>query len=152
MDAQVSCKALKTVIVVAVLSLAGAQSVFSQAPTCTTFNRYVTATISTVGDAASVDTDPACVASGGKVQWTAADGESWSTDFADDAHSPFAPGQVHHAGEVLRKHGDWVRACSTSDPVFDTTAGGCVFKYTAVHVKDGKTSTLDPQIIVQPGT
>lgn len=152
MDAKVSFKSLKIVMVVAVLALAANQAALSQAPACTSFSQSVTVSISTVGDAAKVDPDRACVAKGGKVNWTATDGESWSADFADDAHSPFAAGRRHHAGNVQRTSGDRVKACSSGDARFDAGAGGCVYKYTAAHVKGGKTSTIDPEVVVKPGT
>ena len=119
-------------------------------PPCTTFQNSVTAVISTSGGVASVSPDRACLAPGGTIKWTAEDGETWSTDFDDDLHSPFSPGRRHHSGAVRKSSGDKVRACSTGDSNFDASAGGCVFKYNAAHVKGGKKSTVDPDVIVKP--
>lgn len=150
MYANVSFKVSKIVMVVAVLGAAASQGAFAQ--TCTSFQRSVPVTISTVGNAASVSPDTACVAKHGTVKWTANDGETWSTDFTDDAHSPFAAGKRHHEGKVHKPRGDKVRVCSQSDPSFDSKAGGCLFKFKATHVKGGKPSTIDPQVVIQPGT
>jgi len=139
-------------MVVAVLGLTANQGALSQAPACTSFNQSVTVQISTVGNAATVVPDTACAVSGGTVSWTSKDGETWSTDFADDAHSPFAAGRRHHQGNVGTTQGDRVRACSQSSARFSAAAGGCVFKYAATHVKGGKTSTIDPQVVLKPGT
>lgn len=150
MYANVSFKLSKIVMVVVVLCAAASQQAFAQ--TCTNFQRSVTVTISTAGNAASVSPDPACVAKHGTVKWTANDGETWSTDFKDDAHSPFAPGKTHHEGKVHKTSGDKVRACSQSDPSFDSKAGGCAFKFKGKHVKGGNPSTIDPQVVIQPGS
>ncbi len=152
MRARMSLKTGKMVMAVAVLGLAMNQGAFSQAPPCTSFDKSITAYVSTAGNSANVAPDRACLAKRGTMKWTATDGETWSTDFADDAHSPFIAGRTHHAGKVGKTSGDRVRACSKNDATYDGAAGGCVFKYKAAHVKGGATSTIDPQVVVQPGT
>jgi len=151
MDAKVSSLLCSTAMI-AVLGMAGNRNVYAQAPACTGFSSSVTIQISTSGETAKVEPDRACVDTGGKVNWTAADGETWKTDFADDDHSAFKPGHMHYRGKVHKAIGARVRACSTSDPRFNEAAGGCVFKYTATHVKGGKTSTIDPDIVIKPGS
>lgn len=146
------CKvSFKAVMIVAVLGLAATRGASAQTPPCTSFSKSVTAHITTVGDIASVSPDRACLNRNGKMSWTAADGETWRVDFADDAHSPFPAGQAHRAGKVRKTVGAKVRACTATDATFDAAAGGCVYKYKATHVKGGKTSTIDPQVVVKPG-
>jgi hypothetical protein len=142
---------LKAVALAVAAGLAIQTQARCQTP-CTTYYQSVTVTISTDGAAARVSPDPACVANGGTMSWTTADGESWSTSFDDDAHSPFNPGKTHHQGAVRVTRGDRVRKCSTHDRAYDAAAGACVFKYKASHTRNGQTSVIDPQVIVQPGT
>ncbi|HLY18108.1 MAG TPA: hypothetical protein VKR61_12840 [Bryobacteraceae bacterium] len=125
---------------------------YAQTAACTSFQHTVTVTISSANGAATVSQDPACVARGGKMSWTATEGDSWSADFTDDSHSPFASGKKHHGAKVAKTSGDKVKACSKSDSSYDAAAGGCVFKFKATHVKGGKSWILDPQVVVQPGT
>lgn len=134
------------------LVAAAAPQAASTAPPCTTFQSTVTITISSSEGTVTVNPDRACVAPGGNVRWTTQDGEAWSTEFAGDARSPFAAGRARHAGKVRAFVGDRVRACAVGDASFDASAGGCVFKYKASHVKGGKESTIDPQIVIKPGT
>jgi len=84
------------------------------------------------------------------MNWKATDGESWRTDFDSDAHSPFYSGKTHHEGKVGVSGGDRVRVCSIQDSSYNSTAGGCLFKYKATHVKNGLTFIKDPQVVVQP--
>jgi hypothetical protein len=86
------------------------------------------------------------------MQWTASEGDSWSTDFGDDSKSPFGPGLAKHSGKARSANGHKVRSCSTTSASFDASAGGCVFKYSASYTKGGKTNTVDPQVIIKPGT
>jgi hypothetical protein len=152
MKEKMGCKvSFKAVMIVAVLGLAATKESSAQTPSCTSFKNSVTAHIATVGDSASVNPDRACLNRNGKMNWTAADGETWSVDFADDAHSPFPAGQAHRAGKVRKTVGAKVRACAASDANFDAAAGGCVYKYKATHVKGGKASVIDPQVVVKPG-
>ncbi|HVN05949.1 MAG TPA: hypothetical protein VMT86_16115 [Bryobacteraceae bacterium] len=141
---------LKAATLAAAAGLAIQTQALCQKP-CKTYYQSITVTISKNGTAPSVSPDPACVANGGQMSWHATDGGSWSTDFNDDAHSPFNPGKTHHAGAVGVTRGDRVRKCSTNNPAYNAAAGACVFKYKASHTKNGKTSVIDPQVIIQPG-
>jgi plastocyanin len=151
MNAKALFQVWKAATALAVLGAAG-QTAAPQTPACTDFMPSVTARVSTAGNSARVDPDQACVAPGGQMNWTAADGETWSVDFADDQHSPFSNGLSHQAGKVREARGARVRACSSNASNFAAAAGGCVFKYKAAHVKGGKTSTIDPTVVVKPGT
>jgi hypothetical protein len=146
-------KAWKLATMAAVLAIAALPPALAQS--CVSgFHRSVTARISTdpTNTVAQAKPDPACVAKHGRMNWKATDGDSWATDFDDDAHSPFDPGKKHHEGRVGPSSGDVVRTCAKTDSSYNASAGGCVFKYKATHLKGGKTSVKDPHVIIQPGS
>lgn len=141
-------------IAAAVLGIAAMPHASAQSSCPSGFHRSVTARISTdaAHGVALVRPDTACVAKNGRMNWKATDGDSWATDFDDDAHSPFDAGKKHHEGKVAQSGGDVVRTCAKTDASYNASAGGCVFKYKATHVKNGKTSVKDPHVIIQPGS
>jgi len=151
MAAKGSGNTLKTVMVVAVL-MAAASIAKADPPACTYFNKKVTAHISTANGNVSVAPDRICVASGGRVYWTIDTGQSWATDFTDDARSAFPAGQAHHEGQVKKSAGGKVRSCSTSDPAYNATAGGCVYSYKATHTIGSASAAGDPDVVIKPGT
>jgi len=131
-----------------------AQTPPAQAPLCsaTDFKKSQLITVSSDGAAATVTPDVACVAKGGKVSWTANDGDSWSTDFKDDASSPFPAGKAHHEGRSGKTSGGKVKFCSKTGVSYTDAAGGCSYKFKATHKKGGQAFYKDPIVIVQPGT
>lgn len=135
-----------TAVTAAVLCCPSAQA---QGAACQEFSASVTATIATEGGVVKVTPERACLTPGGKMNWTAGDGETWATDFGDDAKSPFGRGLARHSGRAKATSGHPVRSCTTSDANFDAAAGGCVFKYSAEHVKGGKKAVVDPDVIIR---
>jgi hypothetical protein len=116
------------------------------------FAQTVTVVISSTGPQATVNPDRACVARGGTVNFTAKDGDTWAAEFASAAAAPFADGSTRRQGKVGTPGGGRVKACTTSSPSFNAAAGGCVFKFKAVHTRGNQRAEVDPDVTVEPGT
>jgi len=133
------------------LMLALAAPVAAQAPSCAgRFAATVTVTISSTGTTATVSPERACVARGGTVNFTSKDGDSWIVDFPSANASPSADGAARRQGKANAPGGGRVKPCAKNSPFFNASAGGCVYKFKATHVRGNQKAEVDPDVTVEP--